>query len=145
VLLGASRKLIGAHNKPAIPAEKEDGVWAPKHEGDWPARALQPTDFMKQCSDFQTMTLQTHGHVVMTLVESSSGRPISSTVLVGKNRFGNWVVREQNGMFGGLFASRTQALKYALCENGQHPEAILEVSREIELVFSHSQHEARGQ
>ncbi|MEY9104454.1 hypothetical protein ABH999_000650 [Bradyrhizobium yuanmingense] len=72
----------------------------------------------------------------MKLVEFPSGRRKSSTVFVGKNRFGNWVVREQNGNFGGLFASRAQALKYALCENGQHPEAILEVSREIELVFT---------
>lgn len=56
---------------------------------------------------------------------------------MGKNRFGNWVVREQNGIFGGLFSSREQALKYALGENGQHPEAILEVSREIELDISH--------
>ncbi|MDH2357191.1 hypothetical protein QCM80_42400 [Bradyrhizobium sp. SSUT112] len=80
----------------------------------------------------------------MKLVEFPSGRSTSSTVFVGRNRFGNWVVREQNGIFGGLFASRAQALKYALCENGQHPEAILEVPREIELVFSHSQHEARS-
>lgn len=66
-----------------------------------------------------------------------------STVFVGKNRFGNWVVREQNGIFGGLFASREQALKYALRENGQHPEAILEVSREIEVDIPHDP-EARG-
>ncbi|MCK1501699.1 hypothetical protein [Bradyrhizobium sp. 188] len=72
----------------------------------------------------------------MKLVEYPSGSSAGSTVFVGKNRFGNWVVREQNGVFGGLFASRAQALKYALCENGQNPEAILEVSREIELVFS---------
>ncbi|MET4323838.1 hypothetical protein [Bradyrhizobium sp. RT5a] len=71
----------------------------------------------------------------MKLVEFPSRRSTSSTVFVGKNHLGNWVVREQHGIFGGLFASRGQALKYALCENGQHPEAIQEVSREIELVF----------
>ncbi|UPK28248.1 hypothetical protein [Bradyrhizobium sp. 195] len=71
--------------------------------------------------------------------ESSAG----STVFVGKDHSGNWVVREQNGIFGGMFASRAQALKYALCENGQHPEAILEISREIELVIPHSPHKAR--
>ncbi|MCK1570140.1 hypothetical protein [Bradyrhizobium sp. 174] len=78
----------------------------------------------------------------MKLVEYPSGSFAGSTVFVGKNRFGNWVVREQNGIFGGLFASRAQALKYALCENGQHPEAILEVSREIDL-FYRSPHEAK--
>nr|WP_247485987.1 hypothetical protein [Bradyrhizobium sp. 193] len=71
----------------------------------------------------------------MKLVEYPSGSSTGSAVFVGKNRFGNWVVLEQNGIFGGLFASREQALKYALCENGQHPEAILEVSRKIELIF----------
>lgn len=66
-----------------------------------------------------------------------------STVFVGKDHSGNWVVREQNGIFGGMFASRAQALKYALSENGQHPEAILEISREIELVIPHSPHKER--
>jgi hypothetical protein len=36
-------------------------------------------------------------------------------------------------MFGGLFVNRAQAFKYALFENGHHPETIVEVSREIEL------------
>jgi len=27
------------------------------------------------------------------------------------------------GAFGGLFISRTQALRYALFENGRHPES----------------------
>jgi hypothetical protein len=36
-------------------------------------------------------------------------------------------------LFGGLFVNRAQALKYALFENGHHPETIVEVSREIEL------------
>jgi len=34
---------------------------------------------------------------------------------------------------GGLFVNRAQAVKYALFENGHHPETIVEVSREIEL------------
>lgn len=80
----------------------------------------------------------------MKLVQYPSRSSTGSTVFVGKNRFGNWVVREQNGIFGGLFASRAQALKYALCENGQHPEAILEVAGEIELVIPHSAQEARA-
>lgn len=55
------------------------------------------------------------------------------TVFVGRNRRGIWVAREQNGIFGGLFVNRAHAFKYALFENGHHPEAIIEVSREIEL------------
>lgn len=78
----------------------------------------------------------------MKFVEYPSGSSAGSTVFVGKNRFGNWVVREQNGIFGGLFASRAHALKYALSENGQHPDTILEVSREIDI-FCRNQHEAK--
>jgi transposase len=54
-------------------------------------------------------------------------------VFIGKNCRGNWVAQEQNGLFGGLFVNRAQAVKYALFENGHHPETIVELSREIEL------------
>lgn len=73
--------------------------------------------------------------MVMKLIEYPSESSTGSTVFVGQNRSGDWVVREQNGTFGGLFTSRAQAFKYALCENGKHPETIFEMSCEIELVF----------
>ncbi|SDF49463.1 hypothetical protein SAMN05216337_105818 [Bradyrhizobium brasilense] len=57
-------------------------------------------------------------------------------VYVGRNRFGNWVACEERGVFGGLFVSRAQALKYALVENGGHPDSIIEVTREIELYIA---------
>lgn len=65
----------------------------------------------------------------MKLVEP----PSCSSVVVGKNRHGNWIVREQNGVFGGLFLNRAQAFKYALSENGHDTEAIVEISSEIEF------------
>lgn len=68
----------------------------------------------------------------MKLVEPSCS-PAASTVFVGRNRRGKWVAREQNGIFGGLFVNRAQALKYALFENGHHAESIIEVSHELEL------------
>ncbi|MCA6115267.1 hypothetical protein J6524_10215 [Bradyrhizobium sp. WSM 1738] len=64
---------------------------------------------------------------------SSSSSAASTIVFVGRNRSGNWVARERHGFFGGLFVSRAEALKYALLENGRHPEAIIELSGEIEL------------
>nr|WP_308163793.1 hypothetical protein [Bradyrhizobium sp. SRL28] len=69
----------------------------------------------------------------MKLVERPSCSLAASTVFVGRNRRGNWVAREQNGTFGGLFVNRAQAFKYALLENGHHPETIIEVPGEIEL------------
>src|SRR5580698_9318216 len=67
------------------------------------------------------------------LVEPPSCSSASTSVFIGKNSRGNWVAQEQNGLYGGLFVNRTQAVRYALFENGHHPETIIELSREIEL------------
>jgi hypothetical protein len=67
------------------------------------------------------------------LVEPPSCSSASAIVFIGKNRRGNWVAQQQNGLYGGLFVNRAQAVKYALFENGRHPETIVELSREIEL------------
>jgi hypothetical protein len=67
------------------------------------------------------------------IVEPPSCRTASTIVFIGKNRRGNWIAQEQNGLYGGLFVSRAEAFKYALFENGHHPETIVELSREIEL------------
>ena len=69
----------------------------------------------------------------MKLVEPPSCSSTSAIVFIGKNHRGNWVAQEQNGLYGGLFVNRAQAVKYALFENGHHPETIVELSREIEL------------
>lgn len=57
----------------------------------------------------------------------------ASVVLVGRDRAGNWVVREQDGVFGGLFLDRRAAFKYALLENGYHTQSIIEVPHELEF------------
>ncbi|KWV59326.1 hypothetical protein AS156_31700 [Bradyrhizobium macuxiense] len=69
----------------------------------------------------------------MKLFEPPSCSAASAVVVIGRNRRGQWVAQEQNGLYGGLFVNRAQAVKYALFENGQHPEIIVELSREIEL------------
>jgi hypothetical protein len=56
-----------------------------------------------------------------------------NTVIIGRNSRGNWVAQEQNGLFGGLFVNRAQAMKYALFENGHHPETIVLTTNIIEL------------
>jgi hypothetical protein len=67
------------------------------------------------------------------LVEPPSCSTASNVVFIGRNRRGQWVAQEQNGLYGGLFVNRAQAIKYALFENGHHPETIVELSRQIEL------------
>jgi hypothetical protein len=66
---------------------------------------------------------------------SSSGlRP--SLFLVGKDSQGHWVVQDQGGRRGGLFVGRTEALKYAMFENGNRPEAVIIVPGVLELNMS---------
>ena len=77
--------------------------------------------------------LVTRRNTNVKLVEPPSCSSQSTIVFIGKNSRGNWVAQEQNGLYGGLFVNRAQAVKYALFENGHHPETIVELSREIEL------------
>jgi hypothetical protein len=67
---------------------------------------------------------------------STSCNSASTITFIGRNSRGNWVAREQHGRYGGLFVNRAQALKYALFENGHHPETIVELRRGIELDIS---------
>jgi hypothetical protein len=67
------------------------------------------------------------------LAKPPSCNSASTITFIGKNHRGNWVAQEQHGLYGGLFVNRTQAFKYALFENGHHPETIVELAREIEL------------
>ena len=69
----------------------------------------------------------------MKFVEPPSCSSASPIVFIGRNSRGDWVAQEQTGLYGGLFVNRAQALKYALFENGHHPETIIELSRGIEL------------
>ncbi len=69
----------------------------------------------------------------MNVVKLPLCRPVASIVFVGRNRPGDWIAREQGGIFGGLFVNRTHALKHAVFENSHHPEHIIEESRPIEL------------
>jgi hypothetical protein len=77
--------------------------------------------------------LTTGRNTNVKLVEPPSCSSPSAIVFIGRNQRGQWVAQEQNGLYGGLFVNHAQAVKYALFENGHHPEAIVELAREIEL------------
>ncbi len=81
----------------------------------------------------ESARLTTGRNTNVKLVEPPSCNSPSAIVFVGRNGRGQWVAQEQNGLYGGLFVSRAQAVKYALFENGHHPETIVELAREIEL------------
>jgi hypothetical protein len=60
----------------------------------------------------------------------------SSLFLIGKNSRGNWVVQDQKGLCGGLFVDRAEALKFAMFENGNRPQAVIMVPGVLELDMS---------
>jgi hypothetical protein len=53
--------------------------------------------------------------------------------LIGRNSQGNWVVQDQQGLCGGLFVSRAEALRYVRLENGNRPHAVVMVPGVFEL------------
>jgi hypothetical protein len=56
--------------------------------------------------------------------------------MVGQDSRGGWVVAEKRGMRGGLFADRTQALRYIRSENGNRPYAFVTVTGVFELAIA---------
>ena len=66
----------------------------------------------------------------------SLGCSSSSLFLIGRNSRGNWVVRDQKGLCGGLFVDRAEAVKFAMFENGHRPQAVIMVPGILELDMS---------
>jgi len=52
---------------------------------------------------------------------------------IGRDSRGNWVVQDDQGVCGGLFIDRTQALRFAMLENGSRPQAVVMVPGVFEL------------
>jgi len=57
--------------------------------------------------------------------------------LIGKDSRGNWVVQDKDGLCGGLFVDRNQALRFAMFENGNRPDAVIMVPGIFELNMHH--------
>jgi hypothetical protein len=64
----------------------------------------------------------------------------ASLFLVGKDSHDNWVVQDQSGLRGGLFVDRAEALKFAMFENGNRPQAVIMVPGVLELDMSAKPH-----
>lgn len=56
--------------------------------------------------------------------------------MIGQDRRGNWVVRDQKGIRGGLFVDRDAALRFVRFENGDRPQGVVMVSGVLELDMS---------
>jgi len=68
--------------------------------------------------------------------------PQSSLFRVGKDSHGHWVVQDQQGLRGGLFVDRAEAIKFAMFENGNRPQAVIMVPGVLELDINEPPHAA---
>ena len=68
--------------------------------------------------------------------EPPSRARAKSLFRVGRNSRGNWVVQDQSGLCGGMFVNRTEAVKFAMFENGNRPQAVIMVPGVLELDMS---------
>ena len=71
----------------------------------------------------------------MKEAEPPSPQPSAHSNLfrIGKDSHGHWVVQDQQGLRGGLFVGRAEALKFAMFENGNRPQAVIMVPGVLEL------------
>jgi hypothetical protein len=68
---------------------------------------------------------------------------VAPMFLIGRDSEGHWVVRDTHGLRGGLFVDRNEALKFALFENGNRPQAVVMVPGILELDMSSKRPQAR--
>ena len=72
-------------------------------------------------------------------VPLSDAAPLSDTrlppsrFLIGKDRRGRWVARDERGLCGGLFVNRVEAVRFAMHETGRCPQAVILVEGILEL------------
>ena len=56
---------------------------------------------------------------------SSRSRSRIPLFFIGRDSRGNWVVQDEHRLCGGLFVGRAEALRFALFENGNRPQAVI--------------------
>jgi hypothetical protein len=73
----------------------------------------------------------------MAMIQEKQAEPPSwlrpPLFMLGQDLRGNWVVQEQKGARGGLFADREAALRFIRAETGYKPQAVIMVSGVLEL------------
>lgn len=66
----------------------------------------------------------------------SNVKATSPLFLIGRDSHGNWVVQDEKCICGGLFVDRAEALRFAMFENGNRPQAVIMVPGVFELDMS---------
>jgi hypothetical protein len=62
---------------------------------------------------------------------------------MGQDSHGNWVVQDRSGDCGGIFVDRATALRFAMFESGDRPQAVILVPGVFELDMSRSRERSR--
>jgi hypothetical protein len=48
-----------------------------------------------------------------------------SCLFIGRDRRGRWVVKDAQGLCGGLFTNRTEAIRFAMVECQRRPQSVI--------------------
>jgi hypothetical protein len=68
----------------------------------------------------------------------------SSLFFIGRDSGGSWVVQDHAGICGGLFVNRSEAVRFAMRENGHHSRAVIMVPGILELTADFRPHDPAG-
>jgi hypothetical protein len=60
---------------------------------------------------------------------------VGSSLYIGQDHRGQWVVRDASHRCGGVFANRTEAIRFAMCECQRRPQSVIIMSQGVELDF----------
>ena len=85
-------------------------------------RRQQSTTDLERATDMAQIKFKVSGKLRASLATSVE---IVSLLFIGTDSRGNWVVRDQAGLCGGLFINRSEALRFAMLENGRRPRAVI--------------------
>ena len=98
--------------------------------------ALQPLTKRRRRRNHRRPKPQQRRRVMGQSKPPSSRSRSKSLFYIGRNSHGHWVVQDEQRLRGGLFVDRTEALKFALFENGHRPQAVVMVPGVFELDMS---------
>jgi len=58
---------------------------------------------------------------------------VGESLFIGQDRLGQWVVRDARCMCGGLFANRTEAIRFAMYECQRRPQSVIMLPNGLEF------------
>ena len=65
-----------------------------------------------------------------------------SCLFIGRDRDGHWVVKDARSLCGGLFANRTEAIRFAMYECQRRPQSVIMMPDGLELDDPLDEHDA---